>query len=191
LLYMQIRRTESAKVKEEFLACINRILSIAKVYEVFTYQAKDVVNLKELAGYIMEKIIESGTLPEQQVKTNVQGTTVFLQAKQAVPIALVLNELLSNAVKHGLKNCVHSGEVNITISEDSGMVMIRIENNGDEIKEKETKKERKKLGLYLVKLLICEQMGGKFELMQEKGIVVANIFFPLRELTTDKEAKAV
>lgn len=191
LLYMQIRRTESTKVKEEFLACINRILSIAKVYEVFTYQSKDVVNLKELTGYIMEKIIESGTLPDQQVKTNVRGTEVFLQAKQAVPIALVLNELLSNAVKHGLKNCVHSGEVNITISEDAGMVMIRIENNGNEIKEKETKKERKKLGLYLVKLLICEQMGGKFELLQEKGLVVANIFFPLRELTTDKEAKAV
>lgn len=190
LLYMQMRRTEEKKVKEEFLACINRILSIAKVYEVFTYQSRDVVNLKELALYIMEKIIESGTLPGQQVKNKVAGSAVFLHAKQAVPIALVLNEILSNAVKHGLKNCDHNGEVNIKIGEDCGTVKIRVENTGTEIRERETTDQRKRLGLYLVKLLICEQMGGQFSLTHEKGFVAANVSFPLHGLA-DGEAKAI
>jgi len=191
LLYMQMRRTEEKKVKDEFLACINRILSIAKVYEVFTYQGRDVVNLKELALYIMEKIIESCTLPEQRVKNEVIGSEVFLQAKQAVPIALVLNEVISNAVKHGLKNCVHRGEVNIIIKEECGMVKIRVENNGREVRKKEPTDQRKRLGLYLVKLLLCEQMGGQFELMDENGFVVANISFPLYGLSADGEMKAI
>ncbi|WP_215829618.1 sensor histidine kinase [Pelorhabdus rhamnosifermentans] len=191
LLYMQLRRTEEKEVKEEFLACINRILSIAKVYEVFTYQSRDVVNLNELALYIMEKIIESGTLPEQQVKNQVEGCDVFLHAKQAVPIALVLNEVLSNAVKHGLKNCVHRGEVNIKIREDRGTVKIRVENNGKQIKERDAKNQRKRLGLYLVKLLICEQMSGQFDLTHENGFVVANISFPLCGLAAKEEGKAI
>ena len=189
LLYMQIRRTKEEKVKEEFFNCINRILAIAKVYEVFTYQSRDIVNLNELSAYIADKIIENTTLPQRKIVKHIEGADIFIHAKQAVPVALVLNELISNAVKHGETNILKDTEkIYIKLLSDDNMAHIRIYNIGhidNDILLKRNKKSS--LGLYLVKLFVCEQLKGQFFLKNKDKYIEADISFPLTDMNSVEE----
>ncbi|MDQ0202588.1 PAS domain-containing sensor histidine kinase [Pectinatus haikarae] len=186
LLHMQIRRTKEKGVREEFLSCINRILAIAKVYEVFTYQSRDLVNLRELAAYIMEKIIESSTLPQNTMRGTVDGPEVFIHARQAVPVALVLNELISNAVKHGFCGQEKAAQINICLGKNGDLAHIKVRNSGKLLTAVPAVPagRRESLGLYLVRLFVCEQLKGSFSLYNKDECVVADISFPLWGLSS-------
>jgi two-component sensor histidine kinase/PAS domain-containing protein len=180
LLRLQMRRSRWKSVKSEFTSCINRVLSISKVYEVFTYQSRDLVNLYELADYILENMVQSSVLPEQNVKTIVEGQDIFIHASQAVPVALVLNELIANCLKHGIKDAP-SGEIHITLQQSGESINLKVMDSGKEGEMLNYSSEGKdrKLGLYIVKLLICEQLGGDFELESYGKSVIANLSIPL------------
>lgn len=188
LLHMQMRRTQEIRVKEEFMACINRILSIAKVYEVFTYQSRDLVDLKELAAYIVEKIMESCTLQQKQLPGRTGGGKIFIHAKQAVPVALVLNELVSNAVKHGSRERNQMNRLGVSIVCVADQVRIEVWNNGALLPENLTESDKKdSLGLYLVRLFVCDQLKGQFSLQNKKDCVNAEVSFPLCGLDETEE----
>ena len=185
LLNMQIRRTKEARVKEEFLNCINRILAIAKVYEVFTYQSRDLVNMRELAVYIAEKIIESSTLKPEDIHSIIDGPEVFVHAKQAVPLALVFNELITNAVKHRTGDQGQSEEISIRLCREDDLAKIEIENAGHLDNSVSLAIQKKSsLGLYLVKLFVCEQLKGTFSLQNKGNVVIAAFSFPLCGLSS-------
>lgn len=191
LLHMQMRRTREPQIKEEFQACINRILSIAKVYEVFTYQSRDLVNLKELVSYIMEKILESSTTSQEEIKGRVEGPEVFIHAKQAVPMALVFNELISNAVKHGQSRGAGTDSLGVVLSRKADTVELQVWNYGRLPRQLPRREEqRASLGLYLVRLFICDQLKGKFKLHQRGDRVAAELSFPLCGLSGIEEEKA-
>jgi two-component sensor histidine kinase/PAS domain-containing protein len=176
LLNLQKRRMGSEVVKQEFEACVARILSIARVHDVFAHQSWDSLSLLDLAGYIAENLVGNYTLPEQNIRISVQGQEVRIPDSQAVSVALVLNELVTNSLKHGIKEVV-DGEISIFIEESDGMVHMVIadtENKGDDLCI-----TNEGLGLYLVKLLVCEQMGGTFQIERRTGSTIAQVAFPL------------
>jgi len=191
LLHMQMRRSKEPKVKEEFQACTNRILSISKVYEVFTYQSRDLVNLKELASYIMEKILENSSSPQQEMKGRVEGPEVFIHAKQAVPVALVLNELISNAVKHGKNEAANVDILGVSLCRKADMVQMEVWNYGCLPKQMPAEQGlRSSMGLYLVRLFVCDQLKGTFALYQRDDCVIAELSFLLCGLSGTEEEKA-
>ncbi|GBG56422.1 sensor histidine kinase [Sporomusaceae bacterium FL31] len=177
LLRLQMHRSKFKTVQQEFTACINRILSIARVHEVFAYQPWDCINLQELAEYILTKVVESHVLPGQKIKTLVQGQNIIIPAGQAVPVGLVLNELIINGLKHGIKLASY-GEIHIYVEEKEQIVYLSVFNNGCEVLPAYDI-VKNKLGLYIVRLLICEQLGGSFNLLHEEGWTIARVSFPV------------
>lgn len=185
LLNLQKRRIGSEVVKQEFEACIARILSIARVHDVFAHQSWNSLSLLDLANYIVENLVGSYTLPEQNIKISVQGQEVRIPDSQAVSVALVLNELVTNSLKHGIKEII-DGEISIFIEESDGivhMVIADTDNQGDVIYVK-----KEGLGLYLVKLLVCEQLGGTFRIERRTGSTIARVAFPLYRKEADYDA---
>ncbi len=182
LLRLQMRRSESAIIQAEFTACVNRILSIAGVHDAFAYQRWDSINLQDLAEYVLSKAVESFAPAEQKIKTAVQGQAVMIPASQAVPLALVINELVTNSLKHGIKD-LPDGEISIFIEESEDLVHLMVADSGAELdislRQGQDRINQSHLGLYIVKLLICEQLGGKFQLERRGGATVANISFSL------------
>ncbi|VBB09653.1 histidine kinase [Lucifera butyrica] len=174
LLHLQMRRSNSKKIKQEFTACVNRILSISMVHEVFAQYSLESIDLKELAEYILDRILENYCLPKQKIQALVQGQTVLISINQAVSIGLVFNELVSNSLKHGIKSAPY-GEISIFIEESGGIVHLLVVDSGCELYGS----EEEKLGLHIVKLLICEQLGGHFRLEHHSGSTIATVSFPL------------
>jgi len=180
LLRLQMRRSKWKTVQREFTSSINRILSISKVYEIFTYQYRNLVNLRELAESILEQVVQSYILPEQKVKMLVLGQDVLIHASQAVPVSLVLNELIANSLKHGIKTAPY-GEINILIEESGLNINVQVKDSGCKLPTYLDIGKGNKLGLYIVKLLICEQLRGTFQLENCGQSIVANISFPLHK----------
>lgn len=177
LLRLQMRRADSDFVRSEFTACINRIISIATVYEVFTIQSGDSIDLSDLSRRILSGLLESSALPEQNIRTFVEGDTVLLPSKQAVPLALIINELLLNSLKHGVSR-TQDGEIGIYISVRNDNVSLSVIDNGPRFEKEKDQSSSKHLGLQIVKSLIGEHLEGTFSLERNEEATRAVVNFP-------------
>ncbi|HWR44131.1 sensor histidine kinase [Sporomusa sp.] len=187
LLNLQKRRMGSEVVKKEFEACVARILSIARVHDVFAHQSWNSLNLLDLAGYIAENLVDNYTLSDQKIRISVQGQEVRIPDSQAVSVALVLNELITNSLKHGIKE-VTDGEISIFVEESDGIVHMMIADTENQDSDIVLSIKGDGLGLYLVKLLVCEQMGGTFQIERRTGSTIAKVSFPLYRKEEDYDS---
>lgn len=177
LLRLQARRSNSELVQTEFAASINRIMTIARVHEVFALQSWDKIDLIELAQRLMKGLVESFLPPDQEVETIVEGYQLFLSSKQAVPLALVINELLTNSLKYGVSR-VESGILKMTITESSHTLRLTIEDNGPGFSSKSATEKSKHLGLQIVDSLIRDQLGGTFTIERIANMTRATVSIP-------------
>lgn len=177
LLRLQMRRSNSDIVKAEFTASINRIISIAMVHDVFACQNSDSVDLWELCHRILNGLIESSALSEQSIETHVEGHHLILPSSQAVPLALVINELLTNSLKHGVR-FVEKGIITLKILETKGKIQISVKDNGPEPLLPFDQVQQRRLGLQIVESLIGEQLGGEFQMERIKGMTCVTVNFP-------------
>lgn len=178
LLNLQRRRMQSKTVGNEFEACVNRILSIARVHDVFAHQNWNSLNLLSLADYIAKSLVSNYTFLEQNIKLSIQGQEVRIPDKQAVSISLILNELITNSIKHGIKDAT-DGEISIFVEESNGLVHLIVVNTESRENNIALPAKSDGLGLYLVNLLVGEQMSGTFQLERRSGSVIAKVSFPL------------
>jgi two-component sensor histidine kinase len=177
LLRLQMRRSDLDVVKAEFSASINRIISIAMVHDVFTYQACDSIDLRELSQRILNGLLESSVLPEQSVETRVEGQSLLLPSSQAVPMALVINELLTNSFKHGIR-FLKKGLITIEIIEAKGQIQLSVSDNGLEPLVPFDIVPKRRLGLQIVESLVGEQLGGEFRMERVAGMTCVTVRFP-------------
>lgn len=129
LMNLQAEKSHDDYHKQLFIECRNRLDSIATVHEVI-YRAKSYsqLNFKEYLIQILDQISAS----YQSIK-NVQIikgiTDVHVNISLAIPLALIVNELITNAYKHAFKN---SGEgiIEVTLLENNKQVFLTIKDNG-------------------------------------------------------------
>lgn len=181
LLRLQMRRSNLDIVKAEFTASINRIISIAMVHDVFACQNSDSVDLKELSQRILNGLLESSALPEQSIETHVAGQQLILPSSQAVPLALVINELLTNSFKHGVR-FLENGVITLVILETKGKIQLSVRDNGPEPLVPFDQVQQRRLGLQIVDSLIGEQLGGEFQMERIEGMTCVTVSFPKHNL---------
>jgi len=181
LLRLQMRRSNLDIVKEEFTASINRIISIAMVYDVFACQNLDSVDLRELCQRILNGLLESSVLTEQRLETHIEGQHLILPSSQAVPLALVINELLTNSLKHGVRH-LDQGVITLTILETEGEIQLSVRDNGPEPLVTFDQVKQRRLGLQIVDSLIREQLGGVFQMERIEGVTRVTVSFPKHNL---------
>ena len=177
LLRLQMRRSDLDEVKSEFLASINRIISISMVHDVFACQTCDTVDLRELSQRILKGLVESSALPEQNIETRVEGQSVLLSSSQAVPLALVINEVLTNSFKHAFK-FLGSGLIILKLAETDGQIQLSVWDNGPEPLEPFDIVKQRRLGLQIVDSLVGDQLDGNFEMKRIDGMTCVRVNFP-------------
>ena len=177
LLRLQMRRSNLDVVKAEFTASINRIISIAMVHDVFACHNSDSVDLRELCQRILNGLLESSTVPEQNIEANVEGQQLILPNSQAVPLALVINELLTNSFKHGVRS-LEKGIISLHILETRETIQLSVRDNGPEPLMPFNQVKQRRLGLQIVDSLIREQLGGEFQMERGEGMTCVTVSFP-------------
>jgi two-component system, sensor histidine kinase PdtaS len=163
LLRIQMHRKGEGTMDEMLRESINRIISIAAVHDLLSKEALDQVNLREVAQTILTLTGRSHLRPGQQIAMRVCGDEVSLPSSKASSVALILNELIQNAVEHGFQN-QDEGFLEVRISNEYPHVRMEIVNDGDPLPSDFDPKRSGSLGLQIVETLTQNDLGGRFTL---------------------------
>jgi two-component sensor histidine kinase len=162
LLRMQSRRMVSDEAKQGLEQAMRRVATIALVHETLSQGLTQSVDFDELIGRQFRLSAEVAS-PSQQVKTQRSGLFGELPSDFATPLALVINELVTNAVEHGLEG--RAGTVRLIAdrseSEDGDeLLTVTVEDDGVGLPETPYAEG---LGLQIVRTLVTSELGGTIQ----------------------------
>lgn len=145
----------------------NRILSMAMIHEML-YQSKDLssINFSDYIKNLTAQITESYV--SENVDIKLETEPISLNIETAIPLGLIMNELISNSFKYAFPNN-QKGEIRISLTPENGEYKLIISDNGIGLPpDMDFKNTESSLGLTLVKLLI-KQLEGHIELNKNQG----------------------
>jgi two-component system, sensor histidine kinase PdtaS len=176
LLRLQMRRGLPEESKVHFEDSLNRIASIASVYEIILSNSTvDDVNLYQLIEKIGNTLVTESR-HDQKIQISYSGAQVQIKSNKAVTVALVVNELIQNCVKHAFKSR-KQGEIKVVILQNENQIEVQVLDNG----EGYSPKSKPSLGLDIVKMLIEHDLSGQFSIDQVSEGTNALVIFPIEE----------
>ena len=170
LLMLQEELSEDEKVIEMLKDSQNRIISMALIHEKL-YRSENFsrIDLKEYIDDLVSGLFQSYGISEDKVALNINAENVLLGIDSAIPCGLIINELVSNSLKHAFPE-YESGEINILIhSTDEDMIELSIGDNGIGIPEDLDFRKTESLGLRIVNVLVDNQLHGEITLNRARG----------------------
>jgi two-component sensor histidine kinase len=169
LLRLQARRADGAALQQALLETVNRILSVAVVHEFLSYNSAGVINLRDVAQRIVEQMGQSVMDPGKEIEFRLTGPSIYLSAQKATSCALVINELLLNAVEHGYERR-DVGLVSIALADDGEWVTIDVGDDGTGLPADFDLEQDGGLGLRIVDTLVQGDLKGRFDLYGDRGV---------------------
>ena len=168
-----ILNLQSSYVKDKITLDIlresqNRIKSMSFIHESL-YQTKDFnrVDFEDYITGLTNNLLYSYSMMSQQVNLNAEVDRVFLNLDQAIPCGLIVNELVSNALKYAFPG-EKQGRILVKASENKNMITLIVEDNGIGLPENFNIEKTDTLGLQLVYTLI-EQLDGEIKVSTKNG----------------------
>lgn len=176
LLRLQMRMSRYTTLEEALNDTLARILAIASVHDLLSREDLDHVGLVSIAETLVHHQQSSLLLPDRRITFQVRGDDVTLSMNQATQMALVINELILNAVEHGFEKTTQ-GEIHITIESPDAEVSLWVSNDGDPLPEGFDPTVASHLGLKIVDNL-ARALNGRFTMENKLGWTVAEVKFP-------------
>jgi PAS domain S-box-containing protein len=139
----------------------NRIRSMGLIHQTL-YQSKDFarVDFRHFLDSLLPMLVGSYGANPDRITVSVETEQVLLPINAAIPFGLIVNELISNALKHAFP-AGRSGEIRVrSVMEPSGKTLLSVADDGIGIPEGMDLTKTSTLGLQLVTLL-ADQLGGK------------------------------
>lgn len=168
LLSLQSRYMKDSASVEIFKDSQSRIKSMALIHEKL-YQTGDLtrINLTEYANELVSDLFRSYSVNTYLVKYNIKSNNILLDINTAIPCGLIINELVTNSIKHAFPNNT-PGEIDIQINCHNDEFILKVQDNGVGFPEELDLEKVKTLGLQLVTNL-TNQLDGTIDLKREKG----------------------
>ncbi len=166
LLRLQMSKQSDEKVQDAFESSINRVNTMAAVHELM-YQEADFHNV-EMSTYFSQltnSLAQFYTLDKPvHLTTNIDVADRTLSLDQSIPIGLIMNEVMCNAYRHGLKD---GGTFSLSLVEENGKYVLTMSDNGPGYSEADI---HEGLGISLIDIL-CDQLdANKTFSNTEKGV---------------------
>ncbi len=158
------RKTSTEMVLRESIA---RVRSIAAVHELLSSENVRVADIKELAELITENCVKSMTGSHGGVNVVVQGEPILLPSKQATALALVMTELVNNALEHAFDES--GGTLLVSLEEVPHEVRVSVRDNGRGLAPDFDMETNSNLGLQIVRTLVTKDLNGSLELHSNGG----------------------
>jgi len=184
LLNLQSRHINDARALEMFLESRNRVRTMALIHEKL-YRSKDMARV-DFSGYI-ESLVRHLTqiygVGVAAVNLDMDVQDVFLDINTAIPCGLIINEVISNSLKHAFPD-ERKGEISIVLrSEKDGKFKLNISDNGVGLPKDLDIHNTESLGMQLITMLV-DQLQGTLTLDRNQGTSFKIIF---RELKYSKD----
>jgi two-component sensor histidine kinase len=172
LLRLQARRLQSDEARSALEESERRIRSIAVVHETLSRDASDVVPFDEIVRPLARLVEEASAGPDFPIRIEVEGHVGDIPGELATPLAVVLNELMQNAVDHAFpagQARRAEGRVRVLLARDGDDVVVEVADDGVGLPAGFDLEVSSGLGLSIVHTLVTTEMGGSLELRDEDG----------------------
>lgn len=157
LLSLQAFNSDNQELKDKLKDSQSRIDSIAGIHNIlYSSDNYDAVFLKDHFNKI---ISYHKTLFPISVKYHLNIAPIHLQMDKAIPLALILNELINNSYKHAFTN-TNAPEIRITFTTQNEYYIFDYKDNGNFDKEL---KKGTSMGMKIIGMM-CKQLKGKEEI---------------------------
>lgn len=159
LLRIQSRRTRSDSAKDALNQAMRRVAAIAVVHDTLSEGLSQNVDFDAVFERVLLLAAEVASGTHQVVKPVSEGKFGILPSEYATPLALVLTELVTNAVEHGLAGKAN-GKVVIAAKRSKNTLRVTVRDNGSGLAEGSVGEG---LGTQIVRTLVEGELGGSIE----------------------------
>jgi two-component sensor histidine kinase len=185
LLRLQARRLQAPEAREALEEAVRRVGSIAIVHETLSHAPEEIVDFDDIADRVAMMAGEVSA-PEVRVTPKITGQFGMLPASVATPLAMVLTELLQNALQHGFGSAPRSnggdgGIIEVVAARAPEQLMVTVTDSGAGLPPGFDLENTKSLGLQIVRTLVVAELGGQLSLTQRPGGgTIALVDLPVR-----------
>lgn len=181
ILQMQGWRITDPELRQHFEEACGRILSLAKVHELI-YKQENVAALdfSLLVRTLCGEMLRVHGPREDRVVLNVRGDTLPLGVDKAEPLALIVHELVADALKYGYGDGGGRLRVEIGSRKTGEAVLVVADDGGRPDRAMDFDAASSALGQRMVGVLV-KQMHGAIDVRRRDGGVEVEIRFPLTE----------
>jgi two-component sensor histidine kinase len=171
LLYLELTHGENGSPEEALRESIDRVQAIATVHDLLS-QDEDVrvVDARAVMDRLVPMVLHSGGVSSDRVTVRLDVQSIPLSSKRATVLALIVNELVSNAVKHAFKARA-GGELDLSLRQDSEELVLRVRDNGPGLPESFSMATDSHVGLDVVRTLAERDLNGCFTLTSQRGVL--------------------
>lgn len=167
LISLQSNRVDDEETLHLFLKTRNRIQSMALVHEKL-YQSGDFTRIN-LAEYIQDLVLNilKSYQSSERITLEMDCEPVWININTAIPCALIINELVTNSVKHAFPHD-KTGKIIIKLHQKDDQIIITCTDTGVGLPEDINLLQTSTLGLKLVQAL-TQQLKGKIKILSTPG----------------------
>lgn len=180
LLRLQARRAGSGEVKVALEEGITRILAVAVIHEFLAHQDAKQINIREVSQRIIAMFREGVVDRARGIRIELRGPNIYLPTQPATVCALVINELLQNALEHAFDQ-QEGGSIAVVLRDDGDSIAIAVEDDGVGLPEDFSLSQTSSLGLQIVSTLATGDLKGTFDLYGRDKGVSAVVTFPKQQ----------
>ncbi|MFC2157286.1 histidine kinase dimerization/phosphoacceptor domain -containing protein [Acidobacteriota bacterium] len=171
LLRLQANSIDDPEVRNLYNVSQNRIKTMALIHEKL-YKAEDLsqIDFREYVESLTMHLFSIYQNESTSVDLKIDIKDIYLDINRAIPCSLIINELVSNSLKHGFID-LPEGEIRIQMnhgSEKERNILLAVEDNGTGFPEGFSIEDSRGLGLHLVTDLV-NQLGGSLEIASGQG----------------------
>ena len=162
LLEMQGRRTGNTETRQLLRESETRLKTLALVHaNLFKNELDTEINLRNYLTELISHLESIFSIPGKQIDMDIQLTDYILNAEDAMRLGLIVNELITNSIKHAFDE-VENPVISIQTSvNDKGKLVLNYKDNGPGITKTPSSSSTGSLGTKLIALL-KDQLGNRY-----------------------------
>ncbi|MFA5294446.1 MAG: PAS domain S-box protein [Methanoregulaceae archaeon] len=184
LLDMTKMRTQDPELSSTITDVMLKIQTMAQIHtRLYESRRFDRINMKQQIQDQLAALSAIYSKNNREVANELQCSGIYLPVDQAIPCALILNEILSNSYKHAFRGRTQ-GTVRISVWKMEGRLRFNISDDGIGIPKGFDINLANRLGLKLVRTLVQQQLKGSLTFIGDKGTEVI-VEFPTKTLERD------
>ena len=168
LLNMQSSELNDPEVMNSFREIQNRVVSMSLIHQSF-YQSNSLSDI-DFSVYIKrlaENLFKIFGFSREKTALQIDTSGIHISIDTAIPLGLLINEVLSNSLKHGFNENAE-GKIYIELTENENEYILKLGDSGCGLPEEISPGKTNSLGMTLIKML-CDQIDGKIELNLNNG----------------------
>ena len=168
LLKLQGGYTNDPVASEYLKISQQRVRTMALIHQQL-YRSDDLsgIDFGEYLKKLIEHLFSVYGIDKSKIKLNINANRIFLSIEKAIPCGLIVNELVTNSIKHAFTQ-KNNSEIEAVLSQENNSYKMIIKDNGTGFPKDVDFRNTSSLGMQLV-ITLTEQLGGILELNNGTG----------------------